>query len=103
MPAYTYMCDSCKNIFDVIMGSDLVMQTYICPKCNSISKRLFTAPYINTGAKSRIFYQWKGDPDKCPSDLRDALKKQDMPSGVKEFHKEGEPVLGTGDKFKERR
>lgn len=101
MPSYTYICFECTNMFDVTMSMALISNfpTYQCPKCLSIARRVFTPSYINTGIKSRVFYQWKGDPDKCPSYIKELLKVQDRPKGTSDFAKEGEPALGTGRAF----
>ncbi len=100
MPIYQYRCNACGFVNDVFMVyTENIPITQICPMCKGISSRIISAPNINVGVKSRVFYQWKGNPKHCPPELREALKHQDMPKGVSEFSKEGEPVLGTGSKF----
>ncbi len=104
MSIYQYRCDKCNNIFDVAISLALIddlAKEHRCSTCGNCAYRVFTAPNINLGVKSRVYYQWKGDPNKCPSDLRDSLKNQkELPQGINEFVKEGEPALGTGQSFK---
>jgi hypothetical protein len=72
-----------------------------CPDCGDYNtSRHWSTVSINRGTCSRVYYQWRGDPNKCPPELRDALKNQDMPKGVTEFRNEGKPILGTGERFK---
>jgi putative FmdB family regulatory protein len=102
MPVYMFKCVTCKHTFDVYMSIENIQYfpEYICPTCETISKRVYTPVNINSGISSRVYYQWKGSPDTCPPDLRNTLKMQDMPKGISTFNKEGEPVLGTGNPFK---
>ena len=103
MPIYQYKCNSCDNIEDAFYQiiDSVVPISVCCSKCNGIASKIFSTPNINVGVKQRVFHQWRGRPEDCPPDLRDALKSQDMPKGVSIYNKEGEPKLGTGDKFKE--
>lgn len=101
MPIYEFKCDKCKRVFGIISSMADKPKQPRCPDCGCYNtSRHWSTVNINTGIPSRVFYQWRGDPNKCPPDLRDSLKRQDMPVGVSEFRREGKPILGTGKSFK---
>lgn len=103
MPIHQYRCRECEGVTEltipIVHPVPSNVQCSVCRSTNTF--KIFTQVNISKGVRSRVYYQWKGDPSECPPHIRDALKAQtELPQGVSPFHKEGEPVLGTGSKFK---
>ena len=104
MPIYAYKCKICGMILEIMTSTAECRKEMQCPECLQHSAvKVFTPININVGKSSRVYMQWKGDPNKCPKDLKEHLEKMDRPKGVSVFKEENIPLVGTGDAFKEKK
>lgn len=101
MPIYEFQCSdkTCEMVITEFHSINACPEWTKCTNCGAVANKIISKSFINTGAgKARVYHQYKGDPNTCPADLKEALKYQDKPKGLPEFSHEAMPVVTRGQK-----
>lgn len=101
MPLYEFKCldQDCGMVQERLFNLSDCPDFITCTNCLTQAKKIISSPNIHTGQhKARVFYQYAGNPETCPADVREALRYQDQPKGLPISAKEGKAVITRGDK-----